>query len=141
MLPARDQLKRVQAHSRGLIWTSTVALVLSLSILPTPSPAATANPTAFSHPIRGVLAVTIESSAVRAVAPRPRTRAVAAELADFTSAPTPSDGYVVTLIHQDFPARAWHAAEAVAWCESKFRTTDIGFDSNGTHDRGLFQLN
>jgi len=29
----------------------------------------------------------------------------------------------------------------VAWCESKFRTTDIGFDSDGTHDRGLFQLN
>ena len=71
---------------------------------------------------------------------RPRSLGPA-ELADFTSDPTPSDGYMVTLIHQDFPARAWHAAEAVAWCESKFRTTDIGFDSNGTHDRGLFQLN
>ena len=66
---------------------------------------------------------------------------VVSDLADFTNSPTPSDGYVLTLIHQDFPARAWHDAEAVAWCESKFRVTDIGFDSNGTHDRGVFQLN
>ena len=73
---------------------------------------------------------------------RPRhTVALEAELADFTVDPTPSDSRVVTLIHQDFPQRAWHDAEAVAWCESKFRADDIGFDSNGTHDRGLFQLN
>jgi hypothetical protein len=120
---------------------SALAMILSLSALPTPSRAATA----ISQPIRGVLAITIKSSPVRPTAlsrRRPaQPRPVVAELADFTTQPTPSDAYVVTLIHQDFPARAWHAAEAVAWCESKFRTTDIGFDSNGTHDRGLFQLN
>jgi hypothetical protein len=91
-----------------------------------------------------VPAETIEASPPRHVAPlvhHVRVAGVVAELADFTSNPTPADGYVVTLIHQDFPAHAWHDAEAVAWCESKFRTTDIGFDSNGTHDRGLFQLN
>jgi hypothetical protein len=126
---------------------STLALIVSLTALPTPSTAATT----ISHPIRGVIAVTIKSSPARtpvaiksSLARVPGTKVqprAVAELADFTSDPTPSDGYIVTLIHQDFPARAWHAAEAVAWCESKFRTTDIGFDSNGTHDRGLFQLN
>jgi hypothetical protein len=116
---------------------SALALIISLTTLPTPSPAATT----ISKPIRGVLALTIKSSPARAPVVHLRTRPAVAELADFTSDPTPSDGYVVTLIHQDFPARAWHDAEAVAWCESKFRTTDIGFDSNGTHDRGLFQLN
>ena len=63
------------------------------------------------------------------------------EAATFTPTPTISDVRVISLIHHAFPRRAWHDAEAVAWCESKFRATDIGFDSNGTHDRGLFQLN
>jgi hypothetical protein len=135
-----------------MIRVGALALVISLTLVPAPSPAATT----ISRPIRDVIAETIASSPTRelsttpqlstsrAVAPRARRSRVAgvvAELADFTSSPTPSDGYVVTLIHQDFPARAWHDAEAVAWCESKFRATDIGFDSNGTHDRGLFQLN
>ncbi len=147
MLRARDRWKRVPAYSQAVVWMSTLALIVSFTALPTPSTAATT----ISHPIRGVIAVTIKSSPARtpvaiksSLARVPgakvQPRAVA-ELADFTSDPTPSDGYVVTLIHQDFPARAWHDAEAVAWCESKFRTTDIGFDSNGTHDRGLFQLN
>ncbi|HUZ41168.1 MAG TPA: transglycosylase SLT domain-containing protein [Acidimicrobiales bacterium] len=83
----------------------------------------------------------VKAPAVRHVALLRRGPAVVADLTDFTNHPTPSDGYVVNLIHQDFPSNAWHDAEAVAWCESKFRTTDIGFDSNGTHDRGLFQLN
>lgn len=137
MLQARDRLKRVQKRSQSLIWTSALTLVLSLSVLPTPSHAATT----ISRPIRGVIAETIKISPARHEAPRRRSVAVTAELADFTNDPTPSDGFVVTLIHQDFPAPAWHDAEAVAWCESKFRTTDIGLDSNGTHDRGLFQLN
>jgi hypothetical protein len=145
MLQARSRLKRVQAHSHGAIWVVVVAMMITIMSLPTPSPAATA----LGHPIRGVRALTVrtspaKTSPARRVAAHVRhTRVVhvVAELADFTNNPTPSDGYVVTLIHQDFPARAWHDAEAVAWCESKFRTTDIGFDSNGTHDRGLFQLN
>ena len=137
MLQARDRWKRVPAHSTSVMWMGALALIVSLSSWSTPSPAATTN----ARPIRGVLAVTMTSSPARHALTRVRPRPVVAELADFTSDPTPSDGYVVTLIHQDFPARAWHAAEAVAWCESKFRTTDIGFDSNGTHDRGLFQLN
>jgi hypothetical protein len=143
MFQARDRWKRVQTHSHALIWTGTLALVLSLCVAPTSSPAATSVPAALSisKPIRGVFAITIKSSPVRHAALHHRVVAVTNELADFTSDPTASDGYVVTLIHQDFPHRAWHDAEAVAWCESKFRTTDIGFDSNGTHDRGLFQLN
>jgi Transglycosylase SLT domain len=137
MFQASDRWKRVPAYSQSFILMSAMALIGSLTALPTPSPAATT----ISHPIRGVLAITIKASPVRIAAARVHPRPAVAELADFTNNPTPGDGYVVTLIHQDFPARAWHAAEAVAWCESKFRTTDIGFDSNGTHDRGLFQLN
>jgi len=127
------------------MWVSIAALIITFSALPTPSTAATTTvSTHIGTPIRGVSALTISSSPVRHVAalahPR-RPVALVAELADFTPDPTPSDNRVVTLIHQDFPARAWHDAEAVAWCESKFRADDIGFDSNGTHDRGLFQLN
>ena len=140
MLQARNRIKRVQRHSRTLIRMGALALVISLTAMPTSSPAASTIP----RPIRGVLAETIKASPSRHVAERIRHThvvSVGAELSDFTANPTLADGYVVTLIHQDFPARAWHDAEAVAWCESKFRTTDIGFDSNGTHDRGLFQLN
>ena len=140
MLQARNRIKRVQRHSQSLIRVGALALVISLTAVPTASHAAVT----IARPIRGVPAETIVASPARHVAPRVRhARAVSvgAELADFTPNPTRADGYVVTLIHQDFPAHAWHDAEAVAWCESKFRTTDIGFDSNGTHDRGLFQLN
>jgi hypothetical protein len=140
MLQARNALKRVQRYSHGLIQIGALALIISITALPTSSPAAVT----ISRPIRGVPASTIKVSpprhVVALVRPSPVVH-VTSELADFTSDPTPSDHYVVTLIHQDFPARAWHDAEAVAWCESKFRTTDIGFDSNGTHDRGVFQLN
>ena len=128
-------------RSRSLIWTSVVTLVLSVGILPTLAPAAAT----IVQQTRVVRAATIKVATVRHPALHHRFKAApvpaSAELADFTPNPTPSDHYVVSLIHQDFPARAWHDAEAVAWCESKFRTTDIGFDSNGTHDRGLFQLN
>ena len=145
MLQARKRLKRVPTLSQGAIWTTMVVLIISLSALSTSSTAATtANSAHIGTPIRGVPALTIASSPARRVAalthPR-RPVALVAELADFTPHPTPSDDRVVTLIHQDFPVRAWHDAEAVAWCESKFRADDIGFDSNGTHDRGLFQLN
>jgi hypothetical protein len=145
MLRVRKRLKRVPTLSHGTIWVSLVALIISFSALPAPSTAATAATAAtISAPIRGVVALTTTSTPRGRVATRPPVHhavAVVAELADFTSDPTPSDNRVVTLIHQDFPARAWHDAEAVAWCESKFRADDIGFDSNGTHDRGLFQLN
>jgi hypothetical protein len=137
MLRARDRLKRVRSHSRGVIWAGTFSLIVSLGALPTSSPAATT----FSHPIRGVVADTGKSFPARQIAIRPRPNPVVVELAAFTRAPTATDSFVVNLIHRDFPARAWHDAEAVAWCESKFRPTDIGFDSNGTHDRGVFQLN
>jgi len=141
MVEARDRLKRVRQHRHGVIWVTFCSLIVSLSVVPTPSTAATT----FSRPIRGVLAASVTKPVVTSpahrAAPRPRTAPVVVELASFTNNPTPSDGYVVTLIHRDFPARAWHDAEAVAWCESEFRTTDEGFDSNGTHDRGVFQLN
>jgi len=148
MLQVRKRLKRVPGHSAGLIRVGALALVVSLTIVPSPSPGAAT----ISRPIRGVIAEAITPStspssrlsSTHPVAPRARRSPVAgvvADLAGFTTSPTPSDGHVLTLIHQDFPARAWHDAEAVAWCESKFRVTDIGFDSNGTHDRGVFQLN
>ncbi len=75
------------------------------------------------------------------VKPRPHVASLSNELLAFTPTPTPTQGYVVRLIHSDFPHAAWRDAEIVAWCESKFRPADIGFDSNGTHDRGVFQLN
>ncbi len=140
MFQARKRLKHVPTLSHTTIWASLVTLIITFSTLSTPSTAATT----ISAPIRGVPALSATSSPVRHVAARVRPRhtvALKAELADFTVDPTPSDSRVVTLIHQDFPQRAWHDAEAVAWCESKFRADDIGFDSNGTHDRGLFQLN
>jgi hypothetical protein len=144
MFQARKRLRRVPLHSLSAVRVGALGLVISLTMLPTPAPAATTNAAT-----QAVSAVTITSSPARDVAPRPvarrvpraRVAGVVTELSAFTSSPTPSDGYVVALIHQDFPPNAWHDAEAVAWCESKFRTTDIGFDSNGTHDRGLFQLN
>ena len=150
MLQARKRLKRVQRHSGSIATAGVLALIISLTALPSSSPAATKTP----PPVRALMTL-IKSSAIKSSpahdkgksspghsrAPRGGGPALGAELTSFTTHPTPSDGYVVNLIHQDFPASAWHDAEAVAWCESKFRTTDIGFDSNGTHDRGLFQLN
>jgi hypothetical protein len=66
---------------------------------------------------------------------------VVAQTVALPSTSVPTSGYLVSLIHHAFPPSAWHDAVAVAWCESKFRPLDIGYDSNGTHDRGLFQLN
>lgn len=137
MLQARDLWRRVQRHSHGLIWKSALVLVFSLIVSPTHSTAATV----FSPQIRAFITAKVQASPARHPVVHQRPAAPTAELADFTSHATASQHYVVSLIHQDFPANAWHDAEAVAWCESKFRTTDIGFDSNGTHDRGVFQLN
>ena len=145
MLEARKRLKRVPTRSQGAVWSSIAVLVLAFSAFPTPASAATT--ISISTPIRGVAAIAVSSTTVTSSPARhaalvhAHRAAVVAELADFTHDPTASDARVVSLIHQDFPVRAWHDAEAVAWCESKFRADDIGFDSNGTHDRGLFQLN
>ena len=137
MFQARDRLKRVQLRSRNLYRVTAIALVVSLCAVAAPSPAATPPP----RPLRVADAAVVKTLEVRHVRVHHRPSAVTVDLATFTSAPTPTQGYVVTLIHQDFPASAWRDAEDVAWCESKFRPTDIGFDSNGTHDRGVFQLN
>lgn len=67
-------------------------------------------------------------------------RVVARPLSYLVS-PARTNAYVVSLIHSTFPRTAWRDAEAVAWCESKYRPLDIAYDSNGTHDRGVFQLN
>lgn len=140
MLQARDRLKRVRKHLKSVTGFVTLAFIVSLGALPSSSTAALSS----SHPIRGVPADTI-ALAPRQPATRPRPQSqptpLNVELASFMKSPTPTDSYVVNLIHRDFPARAWHDAEAVAWCESRFRPTDMGFDSNGTHDRGIFQLN
>ena len=62
-------------------------------------------------------------------------------LSNYEPVPSATADRVISLIKAIFPPSAWHDAEVVAWCESKFNPTDIGFDSNGTHDRGVFQLN
>jgi len=61
--------------------------------------------------------------------------------ANYEPVPSATADRVISLIKAIFPPSAWHDAEVVAWCESRFNPTDIGFDSNGTHDRGVFQLN
>jgi hypothetical protein len=47
----------------------------------------------------------------------------------------------VRLIHEYFPRDAWVEATKIAQCESTFHTTAVHYDSNGTRDLGLFQLN
>jgi hypothetical protein len=47
----------------------------------------------------------------------------------------------IALIKRYFPPSARAAAARVAFCESKFHSHAIAYDANGTHDRGLFQLN
>jgi hypothetical protein len=129
-------LKRVPTTSRNLYRTVALALVVSVFGLAAPAPAAV--------PKQRLAPTHVRASAVAPVprvAPRPRAIPIDAELLSFTNAPTHTQSYVAALIHSDFPPHAWHDAEIVAWCESKFRPTDIGFDSNGTHDRGVFQLN
>jgi hypothetical protein len=69
------------------------------------------------------------------------TGQLVAQTVTLPSTAVPTTDYLVSLIHHAFPPSAWHDAVAVAWCESKFHPMDIGYDSNGTHDRGLFQLN
>jgi hypothetical protein len=132
----RHRLKRVPTTSRNLYRAVALLLVVSVFALAAPAPAAV--PTVRQKPAQVRPPSVVP---VRVQAPRPRAVPIDRELLSFTNAPTASQSYVVTLIHSDFPPTAWHDAEIVAWCESKFRPTDIGFDSNGTHDRGVFQLN
>ncbi len=47
----------------------------------------------------------------------------------------------VSLIHQYFPRAQWPKAQSVAACESTLRWWAVNVNSNGTADRGLFQLN
>jgi hypothetical protein len=115
-----------------------VALMLVVSVFGLAAPAPAAVTTRRLEPTH---VRTLAVAVVPRVAPRARVVTIDGELLSFTNAPTPTQSYVATLIHSDFPPSAWHDAEIVAWCESKFRPTDIGFDSNGTHDRGVFQLN
>jgi hypothetical protein len=123
-----------------------VALLLVVSVFGLAAPSPASVPTERLTPLQARAFIVAR---VPREAPRPLVKPVKAvpvvtapsELLAFTSAPTPTQSYVVSLIHSDFSSSAWHDAELVAWCESKFRPTDIGFDSNGTHDRGVFQLN
>jgi hypothetical protein len=132
----RHRLKRVPTTSRNLY--RGLALLLAVSVFGLAAPAPAAVPTTRSEPTQ--IRASVVTHSPRAVR-RPRAKPVDVELLSFTNAPTPTQSYVVTLIHSDFPPKAWHDAEIVAWCESKLRPADIGFDSNGTHDRGVFQLN
>ena len=122
-----------------------VLFVSTMSILQIGS--ATRRPTVVSAAPHGIHSVhhsvphTHRTKRVTAVTPaQPPVRMYIATAAVVTNA-TPPTSYVVSLIKKSFPPTAWHSAEVVAWCESKFHPLDIHFDSNGTHDRGLFQLN
>jgi hypothetical protein len=150
MFETRHRLKRVPTSSRSLLRTIAVVLTVSIFGLAAPSPAAVSTKVEAPASVQVLVATHVHESAMAQRARRlqrahqaSRARPVLArtELLAFTSAPTATQAHVVALIHSDFPASAWHDAEIVAWCESKFRPTDIGFDSNGTHDRGVFQLN
>jgi len=87
----------------------------------------------------------------KSVAPSKHTRMESpAEMAESMAVATVSSEFHVQpaavaaalpLIHEYFPASAWPAAVKVVWCESRFHVNSINYDSNGTHDRGLFQLN
>src|ERR1039458_6405567 len=88
MLQARDRLKRVRKHSHGVIWVITCSLIVSLSVLPTPSTAATT----FSTPVRGVAAVTVTSSPSRHPLSHHRVTSVVVELPDFANGPPPTGG-------------------------------------------------
>ena len=89
----------------------------------------------------------------RSRSPRPPTVALAhivsapavattvSMIGTYEPVPSATADHVISLIKSIFPPAAWHDAEVVAWCESKFNPADMGFDSNGTHDRGVFQLN
>jgi hypothetical protein len=136
MFEMRHRLKRVLTTSQHFYPTLALVLVVSIFGLVPPSPAAVV-----THRLGSSQRRADAVAHVARMAPRPRVIPISTELLAFTNAPTPTQSYVVTLIHSDFPPAAWHDAEIVAWCESKFRPTDIGFDSNGTHDRGVFQLN
>lgn len=130
---------RVPRHSTKITGRVVVAfLVSSLALVQFGNSAGQASET------RPHILVTL--IAKRTVKPARPSKAVAAsreviETASVAVHPTPTTRYVVSLIKKSFPPMAWHAAETVAWCESKFHPLDIHFDSNGTHDRGLFQLN
>jgi hypothetical protein len=147
MFETRHRLKRVPTTSRNLYRTVALLLVVSVFGLAAPSPASVPAQRLKPNQVRALSAVRVRAPReaprplVRAVPVVPLVKVAPTELLAFTNAPTPTQTYVVNLIHSDFPTSAWHDAEIVAWCESKFRPTDIGFDSNGTHDRGVFQLN
>ncbi len=148
MFNARTRWKRVPT-TRSLLRTVSFVLVASLVGLAAPSPGAVPAKVVATPLVRVLVATHVHAAALHAAAvasrvhkaPRAKVVAIHTELLAFTPTPTATQSYVVHLIHSDFPPAAWHDAEIVAWCESKFQPTDIGFDSNGTHDRGVFQLN
>ena len=77
----------------------------------------------------------------RSITSAPAVVSTVAMTVNYEPVPSATADHVISLIKDNLPPSAWHDAEVVAWCESKFNPTDIGFDSNGTHDRGVFQLN
>jgi hypothetical protein len=115
---------------------SALRLVDSASVLDAHAMAHESSRVASRAASRPVVDPSRPTSSVNQVALTARVQPLA-----FDVNPTPTDSYVISLIHNAFPQRAWHDAAVIAWCESKFHANDIAFDSNGTHDRGLFQLN
>ena len=135
---------RVLRHPK-ISWGVIIALLLSTMGLihfgASPGRAVTAgaqHPVAADAHLASLVRRTKAATApVTLSAPVPVVMKTAAVAINVTATTT----YVVSLIKKAFPPVAWHSAEVVAWCESKFHPLDIHFDSNGTHDRGLFQLN
>ena len=106
MFETRHRLKRVPTTSGHLYRTMALVLVVSVFGLAAPSPAAVPTKRLAPSQVR-VRAVVVP---VPRKVPRPRVIPISTDLLAFTNAPTPTQSYVVSLIHSDFPPAAWHDA-------------------------------
>ena len=134
------------SHHSGEVRPSTSAFTVSLDSFTHRTSAAT-------HALGATASVITPSYVTRAARSKHVTALLRARIAarqaahraavrlPFAIAMTAQDDYVVSLIHQYFPQNAWYDAEAVAYCESRLAVNEIHYDSNGTHARGVFQLN
>ena len=127
----RDTTAVVHSRSRASLRHSLRAAVRPLqprAAAPVPSQPSGATHVAVSNDV-------VDEVGVLGVRPTPLAQAA------LSIAASGQVNELVSLIHQYFPKRAWKQALVVAYCESRFHANSIGYDSNGTHDRGYFQFN
>ena len=127
---SHDLLAARSAHQVDIDAAQAKMRSAAAAKVPTPVPIPPSNPAP-------VAAAPVVVPAPAPVAPAPVAVTPAPVAVDLSGAP--SD--IVALIHQYFPASAWRAAEMIVWRESRFEPQVSHLNSNGTVDRGLFQLN